>query len=221
MPLPSRSTSADLPVVLENHTAPLFLLCFRPRRKQDPVAFALVIALLVVMYEILLQFSRQRRFSKQGRPRQTFFFDRSSPSVPHASSDLGSLLAIEADSLFPSWSVLETIRRTSRHGHAADSTAFPYLSRSLTYSHAGLVQIYVLIVSPSTRDVRVDDSLLKCKGFPLDTRGGLKYTVRILDSASLALPSRFAGGTRLSIGRDRPRFPGKRQNPGGMSWQPP
>jgi hypothetical protein len=47
MPLPSRSTSADLPVVLD---AALLLcpFCFRPRRKQDPVVFALVIALLVV-----------------------------------------------------------------------------------------------------------------------------------------------------------------------------
>ena len=54
--------------------------CFRPRRKQDPVVFALVIALLVVMCEILLQCSPQRRFSKQDQPRQTFFFDRSHPA---------------------------------------------------------------------------------------------------------------------------------------------
>ena len=54
--------------------------CFRPRRKQDPVVFALAIALLVVMYEILLQCSPQRRFSKQDQPRQTFFFDRSHPA---------------------------------------------------------------------------------------------------------------------------------------------
>src|SRR5580704_6313841 len=42
--------------------------CFRPRRKQNPVVFALVIALLVAMYEILLQGSPQRRFSKQDQP---------------------------------------------------------------------------------------------------------------------------------------------------------
>jgi putative transposase len=41
---------------------------------------ALVMALLVVMYQILLQGSPQRRFSKQDQPRQTFFFDRSHPA---------------------------------------------------------------------------------------------------------------------------------------------
>jgi hypothetical protein len=54
--------------------------CFRPRREQDPVVLALVIALLVVMYEILQQCLPQRRFSKQDQPRQTFFFDRSHPA---------------------------------------------------------------------------------------------------------------------------------------------
>ena len=54
--------------------------CLRLRRKQDPVVFALMVALLVVMYEILLQRSPQRRFSKQDQPRQTFFFDRPHPA---------------------------------------------------------------------------------------------------------------------------------------------
>src|SRR6266705_4071065 len=40
--------------------------CLRLRRKQDPISFALMVALLVVMYDILLQRSPQRRFSKTG-----------------------------------------------------------------------------------------------------------------------------------------------------------
>ena len=39
-----------------------------------------MVALLVVMYEVLLQRSPQRRFSKQDQPRQTFFFDRPHPA---------------------------------------------------------------------------------------------------------------------------------------------
>ncbi len=54
--------------------------CLRPRRKQDPIVFALMVALLVVMYDVLLQRSPQRRFSKQDQPRQTFFFDRPHPA---------------------------------------------------------------------------------------------------------------------------------------------
>src|SRR5216683_3919624 len=54
--------------------------CLRARRKQDPIVFALMVALLVVMYDILLQRSPQRRFSKQDQPRQTFFFDRPHPA---------------------------------------------------------------------------------------------------------------------------------------------
>jgi len=54
--------------------------CLRPRRKQDPIVFALMVALLVVMYDILLQRSPQRRFSKEDQPRQTFFFDRPHPA---------------------------------------------------------------------------------------------------------------------------------------------
>jgi hypothetical protein len=52
----------------------------RPGRKQDPIVFALMVALLVVMYDISLQRSPQRRFSKQDQPRQTFFFDRPYPA---------------------------------------------------------------------------------------------------------------------------------------------
>src|SRR5258707_14731540 len=55
--------------------------CLRPRRKQDPIAFALMVALLVVMYDVLLQRSPQGRFSKQDQPRQTFFFDRPHPAL--------------------------------------------------------------------------------------------------------------------------------------------
>src|SRR5258706_6103820 len=54
--------------------------CLRLRRKQDPIVFALMVALLVVMYDILLQRSPQRRFSKQDQSRQTFFFDRPHPA---------------------------------------------------------------------------------------------------------------------------------------------
>src|SRR5258706_6952671 len=81
-PLPSRSTSAGPPVVQSfspphcSHLPP----CLRPRRKQDPIVFPLMVALLVVMYDMLLQRSPQRRFSKQDQPRQTFFFDRPYPA---------------------------------------------------------------------------------------------------------------------------------------------
>ena len=54
--------------------------CLQPRRKQDPIVFALMVALFVVMCEVLLQRSPQRRFSKQDQPRQTFFFDRPHPA---------------------------------------------------------------------------------------------------------------------------------------------
>jgi hypothetical protein len=63
-----------------------FLLCLR--RKQDPIVFALTVALLVVMHDILLQRSSQRRFSKQHQPRQTLSFDRPAPSVLRTSSNL-------------------------------------------------------------------------------------------------------------------------------------
>src|SRR6266481_6002948 len=79
MPLPFRSTSAGPPVVLDtdcSHVPP----CLRPRRKQDPIVLALMVALLVVMYDILLQRSPQRRFSKHDQPRQTFLFDRPYPA---------------------------------------------------------------------------------------------------------------------------------------------
>jgi len=56
------STLCRFPLVVLQQTSQSFSTphcsfvpsCFRPRRKQDPVVFALVIALLVVMYEILL-----------------------------------------------------------------------------------------------------------------------------------------------------------------------
>jgi hypothetical protein len=77
-PVPAvTSTLCRFPLVVLQQTSQSFStphssfvpFCFRPRRKQDPVVFALVIALLVVMYEILLQCSPQRRFSKQDQPR--------------------------------------------------------------------------------------------------------------------------------------------------------
>src|SRR6266404_6091416 len=80
MPLPSRSTSAGPPQSFStphcSHVPP----CLRPRREQDPIVFVLMGALLVVMYDILLQRSPQQRFSKQDQPRQTFFFDRPHPA---------------------------------------------------------------------------------------------------------------------------------------------
>src|SRR6266576_7006895 len=79
MPLPSRSTSAGLPVVLDiacSHVP----RCLWPRRKQNPIVFALMVALPVVMFHILLQRSPQRRFFKQDQPRQTFLFDRPYPA---------------------------------------------------------------------------------------------------------------------------------------------
>src|SRR6267378_8345003 len=71
MPLPSCSTSAG-PQSFSTPNCSHVLPCLRPRRKQDPIVFALMVALLVVMYDILLQRSPQRRFSKQDQPRQTF-----------------------------------------------------------------------------------------------------------------------------------------------------
>src|SRR5258707_9767759 len=54
--------------------------CLRPRRKQDPIVFTLMVALLVVMYDVLLQRSPQGLFSKEDQSRQTFFFDRPHPA---------------------------------------------------------------------------------------------------------------------------------------------
>ena len=51
----------------------------RPARRRRLLQ-ADVRAVFLVMYEILLQCSPQRRFSKQDQPRQTFFFDRSHPA---------------------------------------------------------------------------------------------------------------------------------------------
>jgi hypothetical protein len=65
--------------------------------EQDPIVFARMVALPVVMFHILLRHSPHRRFSKQDQPRQIFFFDRLHPSVARTSSDSGFLLAIEAD----------------------------------------------------------------------------------------------------------------------------
>src|SRR5438046_10011763 len=79
MSLPSRNTSAGRPVVLDTALLPCSFSP-PPRRKQDPIVFALVVALRVVMYDVLLQRSPQRRFSKQDQPRQTFFLDRPHPA---------------------------------------------------------------------------------------------------------------------------------------------
>ena len=69
------------PVPWRHYEAYAFGLCRFPlvivqQASQDPIAFALVVALLVVVYGILMQRSPQRRFSNQDQPRQTFFFDR-------------------------------------------------------------------------------------------------------------------------------------------------
>jgi hypothetical protein len=79
MPLRSRSTSAAPQSFSTPHCSHV-PSCLRLRRKQDPIVFALMVALLVVMYDILLQRSPQRRFSTQDQPRQTFFFDRPHPA---------------------------------------------------------------------------------------------------------------------------------------------
>jgi hypothetical protein len=80
----------------------MFLLASGRQGNNIRLSVALMVAPFVVMYDVLLQRSPQGRFSKQDQPRQTFFFDRPHPSVPHTSSDSGFLLAIEADSRFPS-----------------------------------------------------------------------------------------------------------------------
>src|SRR6267378_5575991 len=79
MPLPSRSTSAGLPVVLDTVLLPCSPLPLGAK-EQNPIVFALMVALPVVMFQILLQRSPQRRFSKQDQPRQTFVFDRLHPA---------------------------------------------------------------------------------------------------------------------------------------------
>src|SRR5260370_8243821 len=73
----SRRLLCRFPLVVLQHAAQSFSTpdcshlppCLRPRRKQDPIVFALMVALLVVMYDILLQRSPQRRFSNQDQPR--------------------------------------------------------------------------------------------------------------------------------------------------------
>src|SRR6267378_7501470 len=67
MPLPSRSTSAGLPVVLDTVLLPCSPLPLGAK-EQNPIVFALMVALPVVMFQILLQRSPQRRFSKQDQP---------------------------------------------------------------------------------------------------------------------------------------------------------
>src|SRR6266404_2890878 len=79
MPLPSRSTSTGPPVVLDTALLPCSSLPPAAKETRSD-CFALMVALLVVMYDILLQRSPQRRFSNQDQPRQTFFFDRPHPA---------------------------------------------------------------------------------------------------------------------------------------------
>ena len=47
----------------------------RVQRKQDPIAFALMVALFVIMYGILMQGSPQRGLSNQDEHCQAFLFD--------------------------------------------------------------------------------------------------------------------------------------------------
>src|SRR5467141_1365621 len=79
MPLPSRSTSAGSQSFSTPHCSHV-PPCLWPRKKQNPIVFAMIVALPVVMFHILLQRSPQRRFSKQDQPRQTFLFDRPYPA---------------------------------------------------------------------------------------------------------------------------------------------
>jgi hypothetical protein len=83
MPLPSRSTSAGPQSFSKPHYSHV-PSCLWPRRKQNPIGFALMVTLPAVMFHrvfhILWQRSPQRRFSKQDQPRQTFFFDRLHPA---------------------------------------------------------------------------------------------------------------------------------------------
>src|SRR5882724_3250899 len=79
MPLASRSTSAGLPIVLDTVLLPCSPLPLGAK-EQNPIVFALMVALPVVMFQILLQRSPQRQFSKQDQPRQTFVFDRLHPA---------------------------------------------------------------------------------------------------------------------------------------------
>ncbi len=56
-------------------------LVLADRRKEQHVALALMISLVMIMLHVLIEGAIQGRFSKQNQPRQTLFFDRSHPAL--------------------------------------------------------------------------------------------------------------------------------------------
>ena len=50
-------------------------------RKEEHVAFALMISLMMIMRHVLLEGVTQGRFSKQDQPRQALLFDRAHPPL--------------------------------------------------------------------------------------------------------------------------------------------
>src|SRR5205085_8066305 len=51
------------------------------RRKEQHVALALMIPLVMIMRHVLIEGATQGRFAKQNQPRQTLLFDRSHPAL--------------------------------------------------------------------------------------------------------------------------------------------
>jgi hypothetical protein len=134
------ATLCRFPLVVLPQTSPSFSTphcCFvpsgfRPRSKPDPVVLALVMALLVVLYERWLPGSPQRRFSKQDQPRQTFFFDRSQPAFRirvQMRAPCWQSKRIHASRPDPFPKRLAELRVTVRQQIAAASPASPLLDR--------------------------------------------------------------------------------------------
>src|SRR6516225_12435041 len=73
MPLPSRNTSAGRPAVPGTALLPLSS-CLCLKRKQYAIFLALMVPLFMVMQQILLQGSPQRRLSDQDELCQAFLF---------------------------------------------------------------------------------------------------------------------------------------------------
>jgi Cytochrome P460 len=69
-----------------------------------------MVAFLVVMYDILLQRSPQRRFSKQDPPRQTFFFDRPHPAFRVRVQIRASCWQSKRFKGYEDWSVVSSAR---------------------------------------------------------------------------------------------------------------
>ena len=73
-----QQTAQSLPTL---HRCLSISCSFPLQRKQNQILFTLVVALLMVMHDVLLQSSSQRRLSEQDEPREAFLFHRSHPAL--------------------------------------------------------------------------------------------------------------------------------------------